>query len=261
MKKLFLSVSLFFFALVHAQQEFVYDSLPQPDNPVWEYQSKKNLVKLSLTSLIFNNFQLQYERIINKKVGVSLSFSTFLSSNIPQLNALETLINDADTFLALKGIGLGYYSITPEVRYYLGKKGFGKGFYLAPFYRHSNYTAEGLEFEFDNENLTTSKMNTSGNLSGNTFGLLIGSQFNLSKNLVLDWWIVGPHLGGGSGVIEGSNSSPFTALEKASLETTLNSFTLPFVESNTSVEGQKATVNLSGPWVGVRAGLSLGFRF
>jgi hypothetical protein len=98
-----------------------------------------------------------------------------LSSNIPQLNALETLIIDADTFLALKGIGLGYYSITLEVRFFLGKKGFGKGFYLAPFYRHSNYTPVGLEFEFDNENLTTSKMNTSGNLSGNTFGLLIGS--------------------------------------------------------------------------------------
>ena len=261
MKKLFLSVSLFFFALVHAQQEFVYDSLPQPDNPVWEYQSKKNIVKLSLTSLIFNNFQLQYERIINKKVGVSLSLSTFLSSNIPQLNSLEVVVDDADTFLALKGISLGYYSITPEVRFYLGKQGFGKGFYLAPFYRHSNFIIEGAVFDFQKDDGSDTELSTKGNLNANTLGLLLGSQFNLSKNLVLDWWIVGPHLGVGSGGLEGSKATPFTNFEKESLQATLDSFELPLVESNTVVEGQKATIDFSGPWGGVRAGLSLGYRF
>jgi hypothetical protein len=42
------------------------------------------------------------------------------------------------------------YTITPEVRFYLGK-GYGKGFYIAPFYRNLKYDITGVNFTYTNQ--------------------------------------------------------------------------------------------------------------
>jgi len=91
--------------------------------------------------------------------------------------------------------------------------------------------------------------------------LLIGSQFNLGKSVVIDWWIVGPHYDSGSGTLNGVNSEPFSAIERSELQTELNELDLPFVDETTEVSAQDIKVLFSGPWGGVRAGLSLGVRF
>jgi hypothetical protein len=38
----------------------------------------------------------------------------------------------------------------PEVRFYLGK-GYGKGFYIAPFYRNLKYDITGVNFTYTNQ--------------------------------------------------------------------------------------------------------------
>ena len=263
MKKIFFLLTLLLAPAVYAQQ---LDTLKpaqeqKMDSLSLEYQAKKNIVKLSLTSLAFRNIHLQYERILNKRISVSLSFSNIFEGEIPLLGSVENTIDDTESFDKIKDVSLSYYSVTPEVRFYLGKKGFGKGFYLAPFYRNSKLTLDGVSFEYPTDEGGTSSISTSGSISGNTVGLLIGSQFNLGKSVVLDWWIIGPHYGSGSGTLNGVSSEPFSTIERNALQTELNELDLPFVDETTEVSAQDIKVLFSGPWGGVRAGLSLGFRF
>ena len=263
MKKIFFLLTLLLAPLVYAQQSDTLEPAQEQktDSLSLEYQAKKNIVKLSLTSLAFRNIHLQYERVLNKRISVSLSFSTIFEGEIPLLGSVENTIDDAESFEQIKDISLSYYSVTPEVRFYLGKKGFGKGFYLAPFYRNSKLTLDGVSFEYENDAGGTSTIKANGSISGNTVGLLIGSQFNLGKSVVLDWWIVGPHYGSGSGSLNGRNSQPFSSDERNALQEELNDLDLPLVDETTEVSAQDIKVLFSGPWGGVRAGLSLGFRF
>lgn len=158
----------------------------------------KNIVKLSLTRLAFRNIDLQHQRVLNKRISVSLSFSAIFKGEIPLLGSVESTVDDAEGFDKTKDVSLSYYSVTPKVRFYLGKKGFGKGFYHAPFYRNSKLTLDGVSFDYPTDEGGTSSISTSGSINGNTIGLLIASPFTLGKSVVLDWWIVGPHYGSGS---------------------------------------------------------------
>jgi hypothetical protein len=62
---------------------------------------------------------------------------------------------------------LGNTAITPEVRFYVGKKGHGRGFYLAPFYRNATYKGSGLKFAYQNALNVESTISMSGDLKGN----------------------------------------------------------------------------------------------
>ena len=261
MKKLFIAFSLLSISILSAQQLDNPLTSEQIDSTKLEYQVKKNIIKLSLTSLAFKNIHVQYERVLSKKISVSLSVSRIFEGGIPMLSSVESYLDDPGSFDQIRDMTLSYYSITPEVRFYLSKKGHGKGFYLAPFYRNSKITLDGVSFDYENDTSTTSTIKTSGSISGNTVGLLLGSQFNLGKSVVLDWWIVGPHYGSGNGELIGKDSSGLSADEQDELRVEITNLELPLVDESSEVNAQGVKVNLTGPWGGVRAGISLGFRF
>ena len=73
-----------------------------------EYQAKKNILKLSLTILAFRNIHLQYERILNKRVSISLSFRTIFEGEIPLLGSVENTNDDAESFDKIKDVSLSY---------------------------------------------------------------------------------------------------------------------------------------------------------
>ncbi|MFN5423272.1 MAG: DUF3575 domain-containing protein, partial [bacterium] len=152
-------------------------------------------------------------------------------------------------------------AITPEIRFYLGKKGYGRGFYIAPFYRNGNFKASGIDLEFEGNGGGTETMRLQGNIKGNSFGLMIGAQWALGKNICLDWFILGPHYGSGSGKLQGISSVALSQAEQDDLLNTLRDIDIPLVEETFSVTANSATISFDGPWAGIRAGLSLGIRF
>lgn len=86
-----------------------------------------------MTSLVFSNFQLQYERSLTKRIGAVIGYSFIPKGGVPfqsQINEL-TSANEG-TQGTFENAELGYRAITPEIRFYLGE-GYGKGFYIAPF--------------------------------------------------------------------------------------------------------------------------------
>ena len=223
----------------------------------------KNNIKISLTSLIFGNFQLQYERSLTKRIGFVIGYSFIPKGAVPfrsQLN--DVTAANADTQGIFENAELGYKAITPEIRFYLGK-GYGKGFYIAPFYRNVKYDITNVNFTFSSDFAGATQQNLAmgGTLSANSFGLQLGAQFNLGKHIILDWWIVGPHYGTSRGDFVGVTDRNLSTFEQQELKKELDAIELPLSDITTEVNARGAKINVSGPWGGVRSGISLGYRF
>jgi hypothetical protein len=225
----------------------------------------KNLVKINLLSLPLKNFHVQYERAVAKKISVGLGLRLMPKGSLPFSNAISKAIDDEDLSKQIENFSTSNFAITPEVRFYLGKEAL-KGFYLAPFARYSRYTAAvpyNFEVEFtDGTNTLTREENIplSGSVNTFTAGLMIGSQFKLSKLISLDWWILGPQYGGAKGSIAGQKT--LSPDEQDALRDQLQDLEdLPLVKTTYTVDGNGAKVDFKGPWAGVRAGLCLGVRF
>ena len=102
---------------------------------------------------------------------------------------------------------------------------------------------------------------TEGNVSANTFGLLLGAQFNLGQRIVLDWWILGPNIGTHKGSLFGAPSRPLSSNEQLVLKNDLEDVNIPLSETTFEISSNGVEMTNKGNWGGVRAGLSLGFRF
>jgi hypothetical protein len=220
-----------------------------------------NNVKLSVTSLIFKNFQFQYERSLTKRIGVVIGYSFISKGAVPYKSQLSDLTSgSSDTQGMFDNTELGYNAITPEVRFYLGE-GYGKGFYIAPFYRNLKYDIRKVNFTYTNQLGGQDDIDLGGKLSANTFGLQFGAQFNLGKHLILDWWIAGGHYGTSKGDFVGISDRTLTQFEQDELQKELDKIELPLSDVNAQANANGATIKISGPWAGIRSGISLGYRF
>ncbi len=220
-----------------------------------------NFVKFNVTGLLLKNYSLQYERAINKTISVAFSYRTMPSTSLPFKKQLKEAVgDDPDTQDIIDNLELSNMAITPEVRFYLGQKGYGRGFYIAPFYRYAKFKTNHWILTVDNstEDKTVS---LSGDLTSNTAGILFGAQWGIGKYMVLDWWILGPHYGKANGNFTGVPNKPLTQSEQDELRTNLEDFDLPLTDKTITVTANRATLGLDGPWAGVRAGISFGVKF
>ncbi len=228
------------------------------------YYGKSNLVKLNLTSPFLKNYSLQYERILNKRISVALSGRLMPASTLPFKSTIrKEVIKEEDALMtdAFNQARFSNYAITPEVRFYLGKKGYGQGFYIAPYYRFAQYKIKELHYTYEDFDQDIS-IRFNGNLKSHTGGFLIGAQWMLSNTVGLDWWILGPNIGGGNGHITGVSNQPIGSDVQQDIRESLeNDLDIPFIKTTVDVNANGANMRLSGPWAGVRAGLLLTFRF
>ena len=216
----------------------------------------RNLVKINLIGFSING---QYERILSKRISIALSYRILPSGKFLFRGLIPT--TDPQARESLNNLIVSNSAITPEVRFYLGKKGYGQGFYLAPFFRSAKYGGKGIGIDFTLDNGQSATFNMEGNIKTNTYGLLLGAQWKLGKNFWLDWQILGPNYGSASGTIKGKSNIALSANERTSLQNALNDITIPFVRKNISVSPDEAILSLQGPWAGLRTGISLGFDF
>jgi hypothetical protein len=223
---------------------------------------KSNLVKINVTSLPFKNISLQYERILNKKISVAISGRIMPTSSVPFRNIiLESASDDPDTKEAIESLRINTTAITPEVRFYLGKKGYGQGFYLASFYRYATFEGSDMKFDYTTSLGAQNSIFLAGKLTAHTGGILLGTQWLLGNRFCLDVWWFGPHYGVGNGTFSGTTSVPLTAFEQNEIKQELEDLDIPLTKKTITVNASGASMKLDGPWGGVRAGASLGLRF
>lgn len=222
----------------------------------------RNFIKINLTSLALKNYSIQYERVLTKAISVAVAYRTMPATTLPFNNLiLNTVGEDQDTKKIIENFRLSNYAFTPEVRFYVGKKGYGRGFYFAPFYRYANFSANNITLDYENNAGATSSIDLPGKLTANTGGLLLGAQWGLGKHMCLDWWILGPHYGSGRGNFSGASTKTLSADEQDDLRDELEDLDIPLTNKTVQVNANGASLKLDGPWGGIRAGISLGVRF
>jgi hypothetical protein len=223
----------------------------------------RNFIKLNLFAIAFKNFSNQYERVLNKTISVAVSIGVKPKTSMPFKNLIINKVgsDDPETLEQIENFRMSSFSITPEIRFYLSKKGYGSGFYIAPFYRYSNYKTNNLTINYTNSSDVESSVVLSGKFISNTGGILFGQQWYLGKHMCLDWWIFGPHYGKSYGYFKGVPTKPLTVADQNDLREELENLEIPLTNTRVSVSSSKATISLYGPWAGIRAGISLGIKF
>jgi hypothetical protein len=226
-----------------------------------EASPKKNLFKVNLTALPISNYGLQFERVLSKKISIAFGYRFMPLAGVPLKDNIISLSNGgADMQKTLDQLLLSNSAITPEIRWYPGKKGYGRGFYIAPFARMGNFHGEGVKIEFAKTGGGTDNISLSGDLKSSTFGLLLGAQWSLGKHVCLDWQIIGPHYGSGNGSLTGVSTFTLSAQEQTSIKDALDKVSIPMTTATSVVTSNSVKLNLDGPWAGVRAGISLGIK-
>lgn len=217
----------------------------------------KNMGKINLSAFVAKGFNIQYERQVGKRLTVALGYSKIPTSTIAFKSYIENQIDDPD--VKVGDFKLGTSIFTPEVRYYVGKKGAFHGFYLAPYARIGHYNIEG-PVTYTTSTASRKDLLFSGSLNAFTGGLMIGSSFNLHKQLYLDWWIIGASIGGANGNFNAQTQ--LSPTEQQSVKNELDNLDIPFTTIKSEVNSNGAIVNTTGRMVGIRGlGINLGIRF
>ena len=222
----------------------------------------KNIVKANVTGFIFKNFQGAYERILTKNLSMSISYGFVPEGKLPFKSLLPS-----DTDPEFEELILSGNNFTLEPRIYVGKKGFGEGFYIAPYYRYSSYEVSNysktVEVSVNGVVYDTVIVNFTGDTSAHSGGVLLGSQWFLGKSnrFVLDAWFLGAHFGKAKGNLDGLTNRKLNALEQQEVQKELDNQDIPIVEYKATVNENGANIKVDGPWSGLRVGLSLGYRF
>lgn len=231
-------------------------ALAQPVDLDNSEKPKRHFFKVNLAGISLNG---QYEWTFAKRFSVAVGYRALPKGKLPFRKFIPT--TDANMRESLDKLIFSSSSFTPEIRIYTGKKGYGQGFYLAPFYRKAQYKARGLGIDYIKDNGQKAIIDMTGSINGETFGLMLGAQWVLGKHFCLDWQIVGPHIGKSKGGIYGTSSIPLTTTEQADMRQSLQSIDIPFTDETISVDATRSALEMKGPWAGIRAGVSLGIRF
>ena len=239
------------------------------DNQVDEiqtYDEQKNatFVKVNLTSLPFKNYSFQLERTLNKTIALSMAYRIMPEGSIPfQTEVIKSIgDDDPDTKQMIEDLIVANYAFTPEIRFYVGKKGYGQGFYFSTFFRHAQFDVSDVLINFDVDGEQES-IALSGNVKANTGGIMMGAQWAIGKHFCIDWWILGAHYGKALGNVTGVTSPGLTLSPDAqnSLRDELNKIEIPLSTTSIEVTENAASLTIDGPWAGLRGGLSIGFKF
>lgn len=226
----------------------------------------KNIIKTNLSSVILNNYSLQYERVITKRFSLSLSYRMMPKGSLPLKKSILNFVEDDNVDSDIEDIinesKIGASAITFEPRFYIGKKGYGRGFYFAPYYRYSNFTLGNIGFNYISDTGEQRKAIVDGDISAHSGGLMIGAQWDLGKGFVLDWWIVGGHIGSSSGELSGTPAVPLSENEQQEIRESIENIEFSDMIKDIRISSNGIGATLEGNWYGVRAfGISIGYRF
>lgn len=224
----------------------------------------KTIIKANLLGATTRNYGYYGERILGKRVSLVVGFNTMPNGKIPHI---ERFTNEPE----ILNIEVSSMAFTPEIRFYLSPSGYGKGFYIAPYYKYEKYNASSYNIEFIDEEDMTQFINMNGYLDTHSVGAAIGIQWFLGKrkNISLDWTIIGAHYGSNTGHLKGSTTYIMTEeTQNEIIKTIEDSFSsiengnfVPVKTENIKVDSHNASADIKSPWAFIRSALSIGIRF
>lgn len=226
-----------------------------------------NFVKFNLTSLLLKNYSFQYERVLSKHISAAVGFRFMPYTTLPFKSSVIKMakIDDPQIIDMINTAEFANYSITPEIRFYLGKKGYGRGFYIAPYYRYAAYEAQKFTASFEvgdqgQPGSYTQKIDFAGSISSHTGGIMLGVQWALGKHFSFDWWILGAAYGASNGTFSGKPTPNIPEDKVAQIKEKLEEMNIP--NKTIEVTPSNVKIGLDGiPWAGLRSGIIIGVKF
>ena len=222
-----------------------------------EADNKDNIFKINVPALFLKNISFQYERKSGTKNSFAIAVRYRPKSTMPFKSTVEKLIDQPAVRVDL--FKMGNFGITPEYRFYFGKRAAPQGFYIGPFISYNHYNAD-IPINYMSDTKTGV---FKGGINTFTAGFQIGAQWKLSEKINLDWWIVGPNYGISKG--DFLYDTPLSYDEQGSLELELFSLmigTTPQIIKSYKINDNGASFVVDGPWAGIRAmGINIGYRF
>lgn len=224
----------------------------------------RNIFKTNLFSYAFRNYDFHVERVLTRRFTLGLDYRLMPNGHVPLMSLISDQIGDDSPELQdmLNSTRLQGRAITPEVRWYPSRKGYGKGFYMGVNYRSVMYKMDGADVEFGGENLRMS-----GEFNSSSVGLSIGKQWTIARYVTIDWMFLGFQYGNCNGTFRGEFDRTLTPDERETVEGSINSLEidLPVIGDNfrlnKSVGSNQATILMYSPFAMVRTSLSIGIRF
>lgn len=226
----------------------------------------KNNVKINLSSIALNNYSIYYERMLTRKISATVGFRYMPKTRLTETALGKQILDqlDEEDNEDIKPLAASNNTVTAGIRFYTGHRSGAKGLYAEIYGRYGDFR---LDYDYSfTSNGKEYDMVIKGKARGFGGGLLLGGQFNLFKNMVVDLYIVGAHYGKLSGDIDGvSDLSTMTAEEKTDMENDINDIAPKFNDKKileAKVDNNGVKGKLDGPFAGIRGlGLSIGWAF
>ncbi|WP_290370154.1 DUF3575 domain-containing protein [Emticicia aquatica] len=239
-------------------------------------EAKTESIKLNLSAAALGAATIQYEKVLGNHFSLAIGAGYRLKKLIPYAQKLEKYVDFADNridYISFDNVKkteskIGLFHVTPELRFYFGKKGAPIGTYLSIFGKYNSFHGDVPVFiDIDYKGLPVRlELPVNTKLQSYSGGLMLGRQFRLGNRFTLDWYIIGGHFGtakvhGESNQnLEGFDDDFRTRLRNKIIETfKINENYLGLVVDNQGVRidnvRQLNYYNLRG------LGFNLGYRF
>ena len=227
-----------------------------------------NILKTNLSADAINNYNITYEKSINHFISLSVNYKSMPLSKLPLKSIAKKFIdNPAIDFDNFK---IGNTTITFEGRFYLGLSKMS-GFYIGPYIRYGNYDLSvPASYTYTPDKIfpaeivkpITALATLDGTVRTQSYGAHVGMQFQLLTKLVLDISFIGGHYGTSTGNLEFSPPVAFPRPAQDALKQVLDNTKADPFKLKSTVNANKAIVDMEGPWWGLRGlGIGLGLRF
>lgn len=227
-----------------------------------------NILKTNLSADAINNYNLTFERSINRFISLSVNYKTMPLSTLPLKSIVKQFIDNPN--INFDNFKFGNTTITFEGRFYLGLSKMS-GFYIAPYIRYGNYDLSvPINYTYTPENPAPNislppvpvNANLDGTIRTQSYGAHVGAQFQLLTKLVLDISFIGGHYGTSTGKLNFMAPIDFPKPAQVELQRILDNTKANPFSLKSVVNSRGATTDTEGPWAGLRGlGIGLGLRF
>ncbi|SMC53490.1 DUF3575 domain-containing protein [Pedobacter nyackensis] len=228
---------------------------------------RKNLLKINLAALtMVKSYNFSYEHLLGRKVSFVAGYNKMSEKTLSDLpitdKVSDKIFDDGDRVKDdLDRIRVSNTAYTAEFRFYGGQFSGARGFYLALYGRYVN-TKINYDYEYET-NSATYNIPLKSDLKGYAGGILLGTQFIISRTIALDIYV-----GGHYGTIKGDADGPvdlssMSQQDKMNLKDDLEGTTTIRDKNyvNAAVTNSGVTAKVKGPLIGLRGGFSLGIAF
>ena len=228
----------------------------------------KNILKTNLSADAINNYNLTFEKSINRFISLSVNYKTMPLSKLPLKSIAKQFIDNPN--INFDNFKFGNTTITFEGRFYLGLSKMS-GFYIGPYIRYGNYDLSvPINYTYTPENPSPNislppvpvNANLDGTIRTQSYGAHVGMQFQLLTKLVLDISFIGGHYGTSTGKLNFMAPIDFPKPAQVELQRILDNTKANPFSLKSVVNARGAITDTEGPWAGLRGlGVGIGLRF